>query len=96
VTAAWGPVLDEYERRLDAFEALLAGGHAEPLPPFEPPPLLEALTGEHLVRATHLLERSRELEARGDRRLAETPAPTRLPPLRRPLVPRSHRIDTSA
>ena len=59
---AWSRVLDEFGRRLEVQEALVAVGHYADIEPFEPPTGLGPMPAELELQARRLLNRSQALE----------------------------------
>ena len=58
----WATTLDAFEQRLAAQWAALEQGALEPVEPFAPPALAEALPHDFVDRATDLVWRCRALE----------------------------------
>lgn len=72
---AWSDALDEYERRLDQFHAVMSD-EAPPVGLWPPAELMGVpLPPELGDRARHLLERSREIEGELLAKKAALPAP---------------------
>ena len=59
---AWSRVLDDFGRRLELQEALVAVGHYSDIEPFQPPTGLGPLPAELELQARRLLHRAQTLE----------------------------------
>jgi hypothetical protein len=80
----WADSLDEFERRIEAFRAVLQPDVAPPPGLWPPPDLVgHPLPPELAERARDLLDRAREVEAELRVRRTELPSPHRAPPRHR-------------
>lgn len=76
----WAESLDEFERRLDAFRAVLQPDVAPPPGLWPPPDLVgHPLPADLADRARELLDRARVIEGELMARRTELPAPHRAP-----------------